>query len=65
MASIYSPLKVVQLARREAPFILHLLPTINIMAYPFRLEMGPNIWAIYNKKYENLCIGVHLPTLPV
>jgi hypothetical protein len=41
---------VVQLAGREAQFILHLLQTINIMVYSFKLEMGPNIWAIYNKK---------------
>lgn len=56
---------MVQLAGREAQFILYLLQAINIMVYPFKLEMGPNIWAIYNKKYENLRIGVYLLTSPV
>jgi len=46
---------VVQLAGREAQFILHLLQAINIMVCPFKLEMGPNIWAIYN---ENMKIFV-------
>lgn len=56
---------MVQLAGREAQFILYLLPTINIMVYPFKLEMGPNIWAIYNKKFENIRLGVYHLTRPV
>ena len=43
IASIYSPLKVVQLAGREAQFILYPLQTISIMVHPFKLEMGLNI----------------------
>lgn len=49
IAPIYSPLKVAQLPERDARFIPYLLQAITVMVCPFKLEMGPNIWAIYNK----------------
>lgn len=55
-AGIYSfdifPIKSGSARLVEKHTILHLLQTINIMVYSFKLEMGPNIWAIYNKNMK-------------
>lgn len=52
-----------QLPERDARFIPYLLQAITVMVCPFKLEMGPNIWAIYNKKNMKIFVRVFICSL--